>query len=227
MREFLAAFEHRFYSLFWRAWKKYRLDLALDRVGEQRRTRFLVGVAGFSLPTLAESPAIEPLRLAGFAGLVGLVRTSAAGLRNLVAGYFGGLPVQVLEFVPRRVFVPNRAGLGGDGGLGSARLSDTALVGDTVLDRAAMVRIVIGALPLAHYHALLPGGEWSRALAELARLALPAEFEFQVQLRLKHDEVPPCRLGDSDARLGWLSWIGRPAGDGESAPMSAAAFAAA
>src|SRR5262249_1904780 len=139
MREFLAMFEHRFYSLFWRAWKKYRLDLALDHVGEQRRTRFLVGVSGFSLPLLADAPAVEPLRRGGFAGLVGVARTSAAGLRNLVAGYFGGLPVRVLEFVPRRVFVPDRAGLGGDGGPGSARLSDTALVGDTVLDRAAMV----------------------------------------------------------------------------------------
>ena len=227
LRDFLGMFEHRIYSLFWRTWKKYRLDLAAGHAADERRTRFLVGLAGYSQTGLREAEAVEPLRLASFAGLAGCVRPTAAGLRNLVSGYFGGLPVRVVEFVARRVFVPARAGLGGDGGPASARLAETALVGDTLLDRAATVRVVFGAVGLDAFRRLLPGGEWSRPLAELVRLYLPPEFEYQVQLLLRHEEIPPCRLGAADTRLGWLSWLGPPAGDGESVPMSAAAFAAA
>ncbi len=227
LADFLALFEHRLYSLFWRAWKKYRLDLAVDEISERRRTRFLLGLAGLSLPALGPKTGLDPLRVAGFAGLLGTVRPTAAGLRNLVSGYFGGRPVHVQEFVSRHFYVEGRPGLGGDGGPRSARLGENALVGDSVLDRSTLVRIVVGPLPLVDYLALLPGGDWALPLAELARVYLPAQFDYQIQLVLRHEEIPACRLGNPQARLGWLSWLGRPAGDGESAPMSAATFGAA
>jgi len=227
LRDFLAIFEHRIYSLFWRAWKKFRIDLAVDRVADERRARFLVGIAGYSLPVLREGGAVEPLRFASFAGLLSAVRPTAAGLTNLVSGYFGGLPVRVLEFVPRRVVIRDRAVLGGDGGARSARLDHSAILGDTVVDRVSLVRVVIGPLSLEWFLQLLPGGERSRALAGVVRLYLPPQFEYQVQLVLRHEEVPPCRLGAPHTRLGWLSWLGQPAQDGESSPMSASVFAAA
>jgi type VI secretion system protein ImpH len=225
MRDFLAMFEHRLYSLYWRAWKKYRLDLEPDApLG--RAVRLLLHLAGVAPP--GSGSALNARRVATHAGLLGTPRRTAAGLRGLVAGYFGGLPVQVVEGVLRRVLVRERPRLlGGPGSAAGARLGRTAMVGDWMDDRTGMVRLRIGPLGLDTYVALLPGGAWSRALGELVRLYLPPTLHHQVQLELVRAEIPGCRLGHALTRLGWLSWLGRPSGNGLSDAIPAAAFAAA
>ncbi len=226
LRDFFAMFEHRLYGLYWRAWKRSRLD-AIAQGGRERALRLLLFLAGITPRALPPGSALEPARLVAFAGLLGTPHRTASGLRGLVSGYFGGVPVRVEPCRVRRALVPEAARLGGAGPAPPARLGLDALLGDTVLDGAGLVGLEIGPLGLARYRDLLPGGAWSRALGELARLYLPAGIGFEAQLVLRHDEIPACRLGAADTRLGWLSWLGRPAGDGVSGPLRASALAAA
>jgi type VI secretion system protein ImpH len=47
-------------------------------------------------------------------------------------------------------------------------------------------------------------------LAQLTRFFVGQECDFDVQLVLRRDEVPGCRLGDTGPRaprLGWSTWL--------------------
>ncbi|MGA2434939.1 MAG: type VI secretion system baseplate subunit TssG, partial [Bryobacteraceae bacterium] len=46
-------------------------------------------------------------------------------------------------------------------------------------------------------------------LCAITRFFAGTEIDFEAQLILKREEVPPCELGREDAtapRLGWLTW---------------------
>jgi type VI secretion system protein ImpH len=223
LADFLAMFEHRVYSLYWRAWKKYRLDF-LTSAGHRAGLGPLLNLAGIHAPAMKERRHLDPLRVTSFAGLLGTWHRNAAGLARLVSGYFDGMAVRVRSNTPRWVWVRGRRPLGTDR---PARLGETAILGDTVRDRSSLLTVHVGPLGFTEYRRFLPGEPPGSALAELVGLYLPAGLDFQVVLTLRHDEIPPVQLGSPHASLGRLSWIGTCAGDGESGPVPSAAFAAA
>jgi type VI secretion system protein ImpH len=223
LADFMAMFEHRMYSFFWRAWKKYRLDLFATST-RRSGLGLLLNLAGITAPAVRERMHLDPLRVTSFAGLLGTRHRTASGLCRLVSGYFHGLAVRVAQNTARRVWIRERRPLGGDR---PARLGANTLLGETVRDSSALLRLHLGPLDLSTYITFLPGADSGSALAELVALYLPAGLDFQVVLRLRHDEIPPLQLGSPAAQLGRLTWIGRPVGDGESGPVPAAAFAAA
>jgi predicted component of type VI protein secretion system len=57
------------------------------------------------------------------------------------------------------------------------------------------------------------GGDDSQALNRLIRLYAPDQLDFDVELRLKKDELPPLQLGNELAQLGRISWLGTPQED--------------
>src|SRR5262249_9415556 len=77
-------------------------------------------------------------------------------------------------------------------------------------------RVRIGPLALAEFSEFLPDLSPSPArkafflLGHLVRLYAGPEFDFEVQLVLKAQDVPQCRLADIGgmcARLGWNTWV--------------------
>jgi type VI secretion system protein ImpH len=64
-----------------------------------------------------------------------------------------------------------------------------------------------------------------RRLVDWVRLYASFELDWDVQLQLKQDEVPPARLG-AGHRLGWTSWLGhrRVDADAEDLCLNAEAF---
>jgi type VI secretion system protein ImpH len=65
---------------------------------------------------------------------------------------------------------------------------------------------------------LLPSGPRFRVLAQLARFFVGQGLGFDVQLVLKAEDVPVCRLGERGPRaprLGWSTWLPRGAGAGD------------
>ena len=59
------------------------------------------------------------------------------------------------------------------------------------------------------FNSFLPVGSAYQPLTEMVRLLAGLEFEYDVQLSLKRDEVPFFVLGSdpNGARLGWTSWL--------------------
>jgi type VI secretion system protein ImpH len=68
----------------------------------------------------------------------------------------------------------------------------------------------LGPLSLERYQDFLPGGSAYKPLQALVRFYSNEELEFDVQLILDRDDVPPCTLGTEGAeavQLGWLTWV--------------------
>jgi type VI secretion system protein ImpH len=223
MADFLDLFNHRAISLFYRAMRNHRFDLAREAGEEDRLESHLLHLAGVRAGDVGEAagrnpgqaerdadaePPLPPDVLASFAGLLGPQRRSAATLEQLVEGVFG-IPAEVQEFIGGwyPIGVGDRTAVGEEDP--SAFLGLGAVAGDEVWDPQARVRIRLGPLDREAYEAFLPGGRNHALLRSLTRFFSDDQFEFEVQPVLRKDEVPPCLPGDDAAefRLGWSTWL--------------------
>lgn len=237
LRDWLDLFNHRLVSLFYRAWEKYRFFLpyeraAFDRLEPDSFTLGLLSLVGLGTPALRDrlrvtGPArtvggtrptlarIDDLALLYYGGLLAHRPRSAVGLQALLQDYFR-LEVRVHQFEGfwLRLEPSNMTRLGVDGG--NNQLGVNALIGDRVWDVQSKIRVTIGPLNLEKFDAFLPAGGDAvgrnalSLVAQLTRFYVGPELDFDVQLILRADEVPECRLpsgGEEGPALGWSSWL--------------------
>ena len=79
-------------------------------------------------------------------------------------------------------------------------------VGGRVWDRQYKFRLIFGPLEIDDFKRMLPGGEHLPRLLALVRNYVGDELAWDVNLVLKKEQVPPCRLG-AGVRLGWSTWV--------------------
>jgi type VI secretion system protein ImpH len=210
MAAFLDIFNHRAVSLLYRALRAHRFDLSRER-GETDRLQAhvldLIGDGPAAAMPDTESP-LSPGLLSAFAGLLGPQRRSASALEQLVGGAFG-VEVEVQQFIGGWFPIEDRdrCALGEDDD--GARLGMGAVAGDEAWDPQARVRIRMGPLAWEDYRTFLPGGRNHAPLKAITRLFSEDQFDFEVQLILKREDVPGCTPGSDDVphQLGWSTWI--------------------
>jgi len=93
-------------------------------------------------------------------------------------------------------------GLGSDTGV----LGMSATIGERVWDCQQKFRIVAGPMDFRQYRRLLPQGESLASLISVVDNYVGLELDWDVNLILKKEEVPPIQLG-SMGQLGWTSWL--------------------
>jgi type VI secretion system protein ImpH len=234
--DWLALFDHRLVSLFYRAWEKYRFYVPYER-GEawgrepDQFTTTLFTLIGLGDRTLRGRmrvaqqarnddgservlARVEDLALLYYGGMFAQRPRNAVNLATMLSDYFG-LPITVLQFRGQWLLLEpdSQTCLGEHGGLGI-----DAVAGDRVWDVEAKFRVRIGPMTLAHFQEFLPdrSGEAARkslfVLSQLVRFYAGPSLDFDVQLVLHAEEVPPCRPAESGfgSRLGWNSWLTSP-----------------
>jgi type VI secretion system protein ImpH len=124
----------------------------------------------------------------------------------LLWDYFD-VPVEIEQYVGAwyPVEVESQCCLG-EGLNYSERVGYGAVVGDEVWDQQSCVRIQLGPLTLDRYMEFLPGGDAYRPLRALSEFFAGQEFDVEVQLILKREEVPVCELTAESNQLGWTTW---------------------
>jgi type VI secretion system protein ImpH len=204
LRSFLDLFSHRLYSLFWRAWARYRPELFSEDSGPRRvHDSRLRALAGFKTPGARPAPVEEPILLA-MAGRLAAWARNAEGLRVLLEMSLS-LPVRIYENVVRTVNLPHRPRVG------QSRLGRDAVVGNRVRDASGHFRIEIGPLAMEQFLDLLPGQEGASRVDALVRLYAPDYLDYDLDLVLDTADVPPLRLGEGrSASLGLTACVGRP-----------------
>ena len=207
LRGFLDLFHHRLLSLFYRAWEKYRYDAQFAPGGDDPLSARLSSLLGVDPATLPRGHRVPAVRLLAYGGLLTQQPGSAASLEAVLADYFDGLPVSVSPFAGGRTPVPadQRNGLGRR----NARLGEDLVLGERVEDPAGAFRVRVGPAGLEDFLSFLPGQAKVEELRELCALMNAGGLALEVELELKEDEVPPLRLSDGPARLGWSTWLGR------------------
>ncbi len=238
LRAWLDLFNHRLVSLFWRAWEKYRFYIRYERgeYGGQEPdpfTQMLFSLIGLGFPPLRnrlrvscrmETTAdmqertlarIDDLSLLHFSGFLAHRPRCAVSLEMLLGDYFG-LAVQVRQFQGQWLALEpiNQSRLGAAGG--NCEMGVNLVAGDRVWDVQCKFRVRLGPLRYADFNEFLPDRSAVPArkafflLVHLVRLYVGPELDFDVQLVLRAEEVPECRMVSeeiSGPRLGWNTWV--------------------
>ncbi|HMD68464.1 MAG TPA: type VI secretion system baseplate subunit TssG [Chitinivibrionales bacterium] len=201
LRDFLALFNHRLYSLFYRAWQKYRfVSMAAGGLSASPMAQRIASLAGIGRDMLGD-PFYSRL-LAYTGSLAGRVRSKDA-LRAMLSDFLGGLPVALCEWQPRWTEIRNPPRLGVD-----SRLGTSAMLGTRTWDLSGKFRVSIGPLSRGTFETFLPGSENISALKKLVTLFISDPLEFDIEVKLESSELVPVILGKDNSRLGETSSLG-------------------
>lgn len=240
LQEWFDLFNHRLISLFYRAWEKYRFWIPYERGEYLREipdtfTQSLRSLIGLGTPALhnrlqvtagtipervstkpkAIPARIQDLSLLRYAGLLAQRPRSAANLEALLADYFV-VPVKVEQFQGQWLQLEDddQSRLGSNEP--TAMLGTGAIVGPRVWNVQGKFRVRLGPLTYQQFCAFFPDRSPTSQrktfflLSQLVRLFAGPEFDFDIQLTLRREEVPPTRLAADDEigpRLGWNTWL--------------------
>jgi type VI secretion system protein ImpH len=201
---FADIFTHRMLSLFYRAYAAGEPAPSFDRRGDDPFGRWIAALAGYGGREIEERDAMPDLAKRHFAGRLGCGAKNAEGLVAIVAAFFR-TRVTLLPFVGGWLELERRDlwRLGARAGLGR-----TTNVGRRVWSREARFRLRLGPMSLAEFRRLLPGGASLARLDAIVRSYAGDALDWDVNLVLRGDEVPPAALA-RDATLGHVCWIGR------------------
>ncbi|HLV85429.1 MAG TPA: type VI secretion system baseplate subunit TssG [Candidatus Sulfotelmatobacter sp.] len=210
LRDFFNLFNHRIISLFYRAWRKYRIDVTHEHGEHDRFSRHLLSFIGLGTEGLRNRQAISDDALIYYAGLLAQRPRSAQALKQILADYFE-VPVEIEQFAGGwyRLEADTQCSLS-EGFRESEELGFGAVVGDEVWNQQSRVRIVLGPLSLERYAEFLPDGKSYKKLGSWVQFFSNDEWDFEVKLILEREQVPACTLGAegvSGPQLGWVSWV--------------------
>ena len=209
-RDFLDIFNHRIVSLFYRAWRKYRFDVAYEQGERDLFSRHLLSLLGLGTEGLRDRQTVSDDTLIYYAGLLAQHPRSAQALQQILADYFD-VPVEVEQFAGAwyRLDRETQCRLSEESSE-SEELGFGAVVGDEVWNQQSKVRIVLGPLTLERYVDFLPDGQSWEPLRAWVQFFSNDEWDFEVKLILEREQVPACTLGAEGAsgpQLGWVSWV--------------------
>ncbi|MGB3069933.1 MAG: type VI secretion system baseplate subunit TssG [Ottowia sp.] len=212
---FLDTFAHRFSLHFYRAWLQARPAVTLDRPGDDTYRRWAGSLIGIGSATRQQRDEIFDDARLHFSGWLARRVHNAESIEAVLQRYFG-VPVRVERWVGHWMSIEpaeqTRLGSPRHAAQAASRmLGGGAVLGSRVWDRQHRIRIHLGPLSLAQYRAFLPTGNARAALQRWMQQLLGDELQWDAELVLKKEEVPPTRLGapgEQAPRLGWLSWLG-------------------
>ena len=210
LREFFDIFNHRMISLFFQAWQKYRFTVAYERGERDRFSHHLLDLIGLGTEGLQNRQSVADDSLIFYAGLLAQWPRSASALCQVIGDYFA-VPVEIEQFAGGWFKLDRETQCCFEEGITlSEQLGLGAVVGDEIWDQQSSVRVVLGPLTIEQYLDFLPNGTAYEPLCGLLGFFAGAEFDFEVQLILKNEEVPACELGAETGampQLGWVTWM--------------------
>lgn len=205
-RRFADVFHHRLLSLFYRAWADAQPAVSLDRPAPRRFHVYVGSLLGVAAPEFRGRDAVPDEAKLQRAGRFGLATRPAEGLVGVLEDFFG-LPFDVRELVGEWLRLPSEDRLLLGRNRETATLGKSAVLGGSVWSCQHCFRLVCGPLTLDDFERLLPGERGLERLRDLVRSYVGDELSWTVNLVLRGDEVPQCRLGRA-GRLGWTTWLG-------------------
>ena len=210
LRDFLDIFNHRIISLFYRAWRKYRFDVACERGERDLFSRHLLSLLGLGTDGMRDRQHVSDESLIYYAGLLSQRPRSAQALQQILADYFD-VPVAIEQFAGGwyRLDPETQCRLAEENN-DSGELGFGAVVGDEMWNQQSRVRIVLGPLSLERYADFLPDGQSFAPLRSWVQFFSNDEWDFELKLILEREQVPACTLGAegvSAPQLGWVSWV--------------------
>jgi type VI secretion system protein ImpH len=212
LAKFLDIFNHRLTTLFHETWSKYHIFVDFEKETRDGFTRSLLDLIGLGTGGLqdklnAGNRGVRDQSLVYYTGILAQRPHSASGLEAICGDYFR-VPAKVLPFQGRWLQVPRSQS--SELGRANCALGDGALLGRRVWDQQSKFRIQLGPLTYKRFLDFLPNAVGYAALGRLGNFYAGPELDFDVQLKVKREEVPPTvlgGLGTAASHLGWNTWL--------------------
>jgi type VI secretion system protein ImpH len=213
--QFQDLLNHRAISLFYRAWRKSRIELAFERrrlekgrIHDDPFGLALLSLAGFGTGILADRNRAGAESIVRYSGAFALGEPSANSIEGMVADYTGR-PTRVEQFAGRMVAISEEDQTILPGVGRNCELGLTCVLGERVWHAGAAFRIRIGPMDLDEFIALLPGAAGFGAVHDLVQALTRGQYDVELRLCLFAGQAPACVLGSAEtpARLGWTTFL--------------------
>jgi type VI secretion system protein ImpH len=205
--EFFDIFNHRLISFFYRGWEKYRFAVAYERKEEDRFTEYLFDLIGMGTRGLRKRLDLADEGLLFYGGLIAQRPHSASSMEAIMGDYFN-VQAQVQQFAGQWLKLDEESlSLVG---VRNCQLGINTLAGTRVWDDQSKFRLKFGPLAIQQFLNFLPVGSAFKPASQLVRLLAGMEFDFDIQLILKAEDVPSLVLTTRARRrpmLGWTTWL--------------------
>ena len=206
LTDFINAFQHRFASLFFRAWANGDPCTSFDRTHVDDFRLYVGALIGIGPRAARERDAVLDYAKLGRCGLFAPQTRSAEALEQIVTDYFS-LDARVVPFAGTWLSIPRdaRCRLGVTPEF--ATLGVAATLGESTWQCQTRFEITLGPLAIGDFVNFLPGARGLAELKALVRLYTNEEWSWCVRLLLNPTDIPPLQLGGS-GWLGWTTWLG-------------------
>ncbi|MEM1396006.1 MAG: type VI secretion system baseplate subunit TssG [Pseudomonadota bacterium] len=208
---FLDLFHQRSLSLFYRAWKKYRVDVSLESrkaTGQDPFGIVVASLSGLYPKSLQDRLELKSVSLLGYAGYM-TRRINGEGLAAMISDAISS-PTRIRPFKGRwsRIADDEQTRLSAGGGSWNI-LGRSAVIGSACWDVQHQFAIEIGPVTEKIFADLLPGGDLHKRLVEVTKLAIGPDLDFEIEVLLDHDRTEAIRLrhDGKGPRLGYSTWL--------------------
>jgi len=202
---FCNVFHHRLTSFFFRAWADSQKTVDFDRPKDQHWARYVGGLVGIGMDSLANGDSVPDRAKLYFAGRLVEQTRNAEGLEAIIKDFFK-VETEVQTFMGRWMNLPDGSACELGKSPATGVLGLTALVGSRVWTCQLHFRLRTGPMSLEDYERLLPSGSSFGRLRDWVRHYAGEHYSWDTQLSLRKEEVPQAALGRY-GRLGWTTWL--------------------
>ena len=214
--DFFDLFNHRLVSLFYRAWEKYRAAILVEHSREVASrgeldlfSRALFCLVGMGTGGQRGRMAVSDDVFLYYSGCFSHRPANAVSLQRMLIEFLQ-TQVRVRQFHGQwlslgrenqtRLSPPDRSPSI------TNQLGRGAVAGERVWDVQSKFRLRVGPVDYPSFRRLMPSGDRLLSLCQFVRTYVGPEWDFDVQLVLRREEVPRGQLGGS-SRLGWNAWV--------------------
>jgi len=205
LADFADMFHHRLLCLFYRAWADKEPTVQLDRPEKDKFMLYVGSLLGLGDVSLRQRDAIGDHTKLHFAAHLGCQTHHSEGLKFILNDYFK-VAVEIQEFVGEWLEIPKDSYCYLNRTESTGQLGISTVIGVKSWQCQFKFCIAMGPLTLQDYESLLPTGNRLKSLLDLVSNYIGFEFNWDVNLLIKKDEVPSAQLGRY-SRLGWTSWL--------------------
>lgn len=212
VRDFFDIFNHHLVSILYQSWRKYRYYLRYEEGATDTYSQRFFSFLGMGFENLREAKDLNWSRLLAYMGLIAFKGDATGSLESTLRHYFNHENLGIIPCIKRRVKIPadQLSRLGAN----NSALGSSFLVGEEVLDQTGKFRISIADLTWDRFNGFLPDKPIFAELTSLIKTILRSRLLFDVELRLRPEEIRPLHIGEATVnRLGWSTWLGD-TGDG-------------
>ncbi|PAJ78946.1 type VI secretion protein [Burkholderia ubonensis] len=213
---FLDQFNHRFVTLLYRAWKKYRYPESFRPGGSDAHSRNLLSLVGFGWGDKPKRAGLPDSRMLALLGLLIQRTRTPEGLAGVVALAIPRVGVRVDEFWPVVTSTGRPRPLMAVGGIATASenekrkgLGGGYVLGKRMAYRGRAVRVTLQPADAQQAQALLPGASLHRELMAFMQLYVGVKADVHLRMEVSSRLAPQPAISavhaGSAPRLGWTT----------------------